>query len=67
MLLICKCFREYIGHIFNCVYIEVVDNSSMQISTVVIVNVDVCSSSVDNSRGDKGESILIVEVDWQRL
>ena len=47
-------------------YVEVVHYSScMQISTVVIANVDVFSSSFDDSRGDKSESTLIVAVDWQ--
>jgi len=67
MLIFSKCFREYISHIFVCVYVGVVDySSSMQISTVVIANVDVFSSSFDDSHGDKGESTLIVAVDWQR-
>jgi len=67
MHIFCKCFREYICHIFVCVYVGVVDySSSMQISTVVLANVDVFSSSFDDSRGDKGESTLIVTVDWQR-
>jgi len=49
------------------VYVGVVDySSSMQISTVVIANVDVFSLSFDDSRGDKGESTLIVAIDWQR-
>jgi len=61
-----KCFREYICYIFVCVYVGVVDySSSMQISTVVIANVDVFSSSFDDSRGDKSESTLIVAVEWQ--
>jgi len=67
MLIFSKCFREYICHIFVCVYVGVVDySSSMQISTVVISNVDVFSSSLDDSRGDKREITLIVAVDWQR-
>jgi len=66
MLIFCKCFREYICHIFIIVYVEVVDySSSMPISTGVIANVDVFSSSFDVSRGDNGESTLIVAVDWQ--
>jgi len=49
------------------VYVGVVDySSSMQISTVVIANVDVFSSSFDDACGDKGESTLIVAGDWQR-
>ena len=67
MLIFCKCFREYIYHIVVCVFIGVVDSSSsMQISTVVIANVDVFSSSFDESQGDQGESTLIDAVDWQR-
>jgi len=67
MLILSKCFCEYICHIFVCVYVGLVDySSSIQISTVVIVNFDVFSLSCDNSRGDKGESIMIVAVDWQR-
>ena len=47
-------------------YVGVVDYLlSMQISTVVIANVNVLSSSFDESRGDKSESTLIVGVDWQ--
>jgi len=49
------------------VHVGVADcSSSMQTRTVVIANVDVFSSSFDDSRGDKGESTLIVAVDWQR-
>jgi len=66
MLIFSKCFHEYICHIFVCVYVGVVDYLlSMQISTVVIANVNVLSSSFDESRGDKSESTLIVGVDWQ--
>jgi len=66
MLIFGKCFRDYICHIVGCVYVGVVDySSSMQISTVVIGNVDVFSLSFDDSRGDKSESTLIVAVDWQ--
>jgi len=67
MLIFSKCFREYICHIFVCVYIGVVDNLLfMQILTVVIANVDVLSSSFDDSCGNKGERSLIVAVDLQR-
>ena len=67
MLIFCKCFREYICHIFVCVYVGVVDYSAfVQMSTVVIANVDVFSSSHDDSCGDLSESTLIVAVDWQR-
>jgi len=67
MLIFCKCLCEYICHIFVCVYVGVVDySSSMQISTVVIAKVDVFNSSFDDSRGNKGESTLIITVDWQR-
>jgi len=49
------------------VHIGVVDYSmSMQISTVGIANIDMLSSSFDDSLGDKSESTLIVLVDWQR-
>ena len=67
MLIFRKCFREYICHIFVRVYVGVVDYSVfVQISTVVIANVDVLSSSFDDSCGDKCESTrLIVTVDWQ--
>ena len=41
-------------------------SSSMQISTVVIANVDVFNSSFDDSSCNKGESTLIIAVDWQR-
>jgi len=55
MLIISKCLHEYICHILVCVYGGVVDHSSsMQISTVVIANMDVFISSFDDSRGDKG-------------
>ena len=67
MLVFSKCFPEYICHIFVCVYIRVVDYTSfMQISTVVIANVDVLSSSFDDSHADESESTPIIEVDWQR-
>ena len=67
MLIFRKCFREYICQIFVRVYVGVVDYSSfMQIWTVVTANIDVFSSSFDDSRGDKGGSTLIVAVDWQR-
>jgi len=66
MLIFSKSFHESICHIFVCVNVGVVDySSSMQISTVVIANVDAFSSSFDDSRGDKSESTLIVAVDWQ--
>ena len=66
MLLFSKCFGEYICHIFICVYVGVVDYSSlMQILTVVVAGVDMFSSSFDDSRGNEGESTLIVAVDWQ--
>jgi hypothetical protein len=53
MLILCKCFREYICHIFVRVYVGVVDYSAFaQILTVVITNVDVLSSSFDYSHGD---------------
>jgi len=53
MLIFCKCFREYICHIFVRVYIGVVDYSAfVQISTIVIANVDVLRSSFDDSHGD---------------
>ena len=38
----------------------------MQISTVVIANLHMLSSSFDDSLGDKSESTLIVAVGWQR-
>ena len=38
----------------------------MQILIVVIAKIDVFSWSFDDSRGVKGESTLIVAVDWQR-
>ena len=48
-------------------HVGVVDYlSSMQISTVVIANVHMLSSSIDDSRGDKSQRTLIVAVDWQR-
>jgi hypothetical protein len=66
MLIFSTDFREYIGHILVSVYREVVDYSSFSpTSTVVIGNIDVFSSSFDDSRGDKGESTLIDAVDWQ--
>ena len=53
MLILSKCLCEYICHIFVRVYVGVVDYSAfVQISTVVIANVDVLSSSFDDSRGD---------------
>jgi hypothetical protein len=53
MFIFCKCLREYICHIFVRVYVGVVDYSAfVQISTVVIANVDVFSSSLDHSRVD---------------
>jgi len=67
MHILSKCLREYNCHIFVCVYKEVVEYlSSMQFSTVVIANVDVFSSSLDDSHGDKGESTPIVTGDWQQ-
>jgi len=49
------------------VYVGVVDYSSfMQISPVVIANVDVSSSSFDDPRGDKAECTLFDAVDWHR-
>jgi hypothetical protein len=67
MLIFSKCFHEYMCHIFVCVYVGVVDYLlSMQISTVVIANDDVFSSSLDDFLVDKSESTLIVTVDWQR-
>jgi len=66
MRMFSRCFREYICHIFVCVFIGVVDYlACIQISTVVIANFDVISSSCDDSRGDMGESTLIAAVDWQ--
>jgi len=67
MLIFSKCLYGYICHIVVCVYIGVVDYlASIQLSTVVIGNIDVFSSSVDDSSGDKSESTLTVPVDWQR-
>jgi len=67
MRIFSRCFREYICHIFDFLYVGVVDNSlSMQISTVVIPNFDVFSLSFDDSHGDKCESTLTVTADWQR-
>jgi len=52
MLILGKCFGEYICHIFVCVYVGVVDYSSfMQILTIVIANFDVLHLSFDDSRG----------------
>ena len=66
MLIFCKCFREYICHIFVHLYVGVVDYSAfVQISTVVTPNIDVFSLSFDGSCGDTSESTLIVAVDWQ--
>jgi len=66
MHIFCKCFCKYICHILVCVYVGAVDySSSMQISTVVIANVDVFSLSFDDSGGDKVQSTMIVAVDWQ--
>jgi hypothetical protein len=68
MLIASKCFREYISHILVFVYVRVIDNwLSLQISIVVIANIDVYCLSVDDSRGDTGESTLIVSVDWHQL
>jgi hypothetical protein len=62
-----KCFREYVRHIFICVFLGVVDYSSfMQISSVVIANVHVLSFSFQHSCGDKNERILVFAVDCQR-
>jgi hypothetical protein len=67
MVICCKCFRECICHIFIYVYVGVVDYSAfVQISTIVIANVDVLRSSFDESRGDLSESTLIVAVDWHQ-
>jgi len=47
MLILSKCFREYICHIFVRVYVGVVDYVAfVKISTIVITNVDVLSASV---------------------
>ena len=66
MLIFRKCFREYICHIFVCLYVGVVDySSSMHISTVVIAHLNVRSSRLDDSCGDKSESTPVVAVDWK--
>jgi hypothetical protein len=66
MLIFSKCFQDDICHIFVSVYVGVVDYSlSMQISTVVIANLNVFSSSFDDFGGDKGECTQIFTVDWQ--
>jgi len=62
-----KCFCEYICDIIGCVYVEVVHYlSSMRISTVVIANIELLSSSLDDSGGNTTKSTLIVIVDWQQ-
>jgi hypothetical protein len=67
MLILSKRLCEYICHIFVRVYVGVVDYSSfVQISTIVLTNVDVLGASLYDSRGDESESSLIVAVDWQR-
>jgi hypothetical protein len=67
MLIFGKYFREYISHIFVCVLVAVDDYlTSMQISTVVIANVDMLSPSFDDFRGDKSVSTMIVAIDWQQ-
>jgi len=67
MLILTQFSREYIWHILVCRYVGVNEySSSMQISTVVIINVNVFNSSFDDSHDDKRESTLIVAVVWQR-
>jgi len=67
MRIFSKGFCEYICQIFLSVYVGVVDYLSfMQSLTVVIANVDVLRSSLDDSRGDKSESTLVVAVEWQQ-
>ena len=66
MLILLKGFRQYIHHIFIHVYVGVVNYLVfVQISTVVIANVNLLSSSFDASHGNQSESTLTVAVDWQ--
>jgi hypothetical protein len=67
MLIFLKGFHEYIHHIFIPVKVGVVNYLAfMQISTVVIANVDVLSSSFDAFRGNQSQITLIVAVDWEQ-
>jgi hypothetical protein len=48
-------------------YVEVVDYSVfVQISTIVITNIDVFSVNFYDSHGDESMSSVIVTVDWLR-
>jgi hypothetical protein len=67
MLILSKCLCEYICHMFVLVYEGVVDYlACVQISTIVVTNVDVLGSRLYDSHGDESESSLIVAFDWQR-
>jgi hypothetical protein len=67
MLILSKRLCEYISQIFVHVYGGVVYYSAfVQISTIVVTNVDVLGASLYESSGDESESSLIVAVDWQR-
>jgi len=49
------------------VYVGVIDYLAfVQISTIVITNVNVLGASPYDSRGDESESSLIIAVDWQQ-
>lgn len=53
MPIVRMCSCEYISNIFVSVYMGVVDYLfSIQISTVVLANIDVLSKSFDDSHGD---------------
>jgi hypothetical protein len=67
MLILSKRLCEYICHIFVRVYVGVVDYLVfVQISTIVVTNVNVLGGSLYDSRGYESESSLIVAFDWQR-
>jgi hypothetical protein len=56
--------RENIGRIVGCVYVGVVDYlASMEISTVLVAQVDMFRSGLDHSGGEMCESSMIVTVD----
>jgi hypothetical protein len=67
MLMLSKCLCEYICHRLVRVCVGVVDYSAfVQISTIVVTNVNVVGASHYDSHGAGSESSLIVAVDWQR-
>ena len=64
MLLVGERLRENIGHIVVRVYVGVVyDFASMEISTIMVADINVLHSGLDHSGCDICECTLIVTVD----